>query len=124
MPAKWNKCLIDEDPTVLEVYPDGTVRPGLRFLYSDEDIDMIRQGYKCSECGEPQESAFPEKCFLCGFAMRELQSEHFAQRYGGDRETGGQINWDEEEERLDRQRWERQVASGAKSKGIWVPGDA
>jgi hypothetical protein len=119
---KWNKCLVDEDPNVYEVLPDGTVRRGLRFLYGEEDLDMIRQGYKCSECGELQESAFPDACLLCGFAMKERQSEHFAERFAGDRETGGMIDWDAEEELLERQRFERNQKLGLTSSGIWVPG--
>ena len=119
--ANWNRCLIDEDPNVYEVLPDGTVRRGLRFLYSDDDLQMIREGYKCSECGEVQEHAFPEKCLLCEFPMRERQSEHFAERFAGERETGGLIDWDAEEELLERQRYERNKALGLTSR-IWVPG--
>lgn len=120
MRRKWNKCLIDEDPGFIEVHADGTVRRGLRFLYADEDIEMIRQGYKCLECGEPLPDAFPDNCFLCGFPVREHQSERFAQMFAGWRPTGSSIDWDEEEERLERQRHERLVRDGLKTKGVWI----
>ena len=118
--AKWNRCLIDEDPNAYEVMPDGSVRRGLRFLYSDQDIEMIRQGYKCSECGEVQEHAFPDACLLCEFPMKEQQAQNFAERFAGHRDTGGLIDWDAEEEHLERQRHERNRSLGLTNR-IWVP---
>ena len=124
MRRKWNKCLIDEDPGFVEVSGDGTVRRGLRFLYGDEDIEMIRQGYKCIDCGEvmrSQDGAFPPACFLCGFPMREKQAGMFGEMFAGWRATGSSIDWDAEEERLVKQRWERERAEGIRTKGVWLP---
>lgn len=127
MRRKWNPCLIDEDPSTLEVLPDGSARHGLRVVYGDDDIEMIRQGYKCIECGEvmrDEDGAFPDQCFLCGFGMREFQARRFAEAFKGWRHTGTSIDVDEELARLERQRFERERAEGLRAKGIWVPGSS
>jgi hypothetical protein len=119
--AKWNKPVYDEDPECIEVLPNGTVRRGLRGTYCDEDVDMFRVGHKCIQCDEPQPTAFPEKCLLCEFPMRELQAEAFAERFAGWRPMGSSIDWDEEQERLERQRHARLQAERASRSRIWVP---
>jgi hypothetical protein len=123
---QWNPCLIDEDPDTYELLEDGTKRRGIRMTLCDDDIEMIRQGYKCIDCGEvmrPQDEPFPAECFLCGFRMREFQSARFAEIFQGWRHTGSTIDWDEEQGRLEHDRFERERAEGLRAKGIWVPGD-
>lgn len=121
MRAKWNKPVYDEDPECVEIGVDGVVRRGLRGTYCDEDVDMFRVGHKCIQCDEPQPSAFPEACLLCGFPMRERQAEAFAERFAGWRPMGSQIDWDQEQERLERQRHARIVSERASRSRIWVP---
>lgn len=121
MRRKWNQPFYDEDPNCIEVFPDGTVRRGIRATYCDEDVEMFQQGYKCVNCEEVLDSAFPESCFLCGFPVKEKQIEVFGQVFDGWRPMGSQIDWDEEQDRLERQRDERLRAEGAKARGIWVP---
>ena len=121
MRAKWNRPVYDEDPECIEVLPEGTARRGLRGTYCDEDVEMFRTGHKCLQCDEPQPHAFPDNCLLCGFRMRELQADGFAERFAGWRPMGSSINWDEEQERLERQRHERLALERGRKSGIWVP---
>jgi hypothetical protein len=120
--AKWNEPLVEVDPNFVEMTPDGP-REGLRVAFCAEDIEMFRQGYKCIECWEPLESAFPETCPMewCGFPIRAEQSATFAERFSGSRAVESQINADEELERLARQKDERDRREGLKAKGIVIP---
>lgn len=87
----------------------------------DGCIDQIRTGYRCIACNLRSETCFPERCEWCGYGMRDYQAEDFAQRYAGHRDTGSQIDWDEEYARLDRQRHEREIAEGLRSRGVLLP---
>lgn len=120
MRAKWNRPVYDEDPDCIEVAADGP-RRGLRGTYCDEDIDMFRAGHKCIQCDEPQPHAFPEACLLCGFNMKDLQSEAFAERFNGWRPMGSAINWDEHADLLEREAFERRRRESISKSGIWVP---
>lgn len=102
---------------------NGQLREGARVTVCDDDVEMFRQGYKCINCLEVDliESAFPKQCPLCGFPMRDRQMEWFEERFAGWRPMGSQIDWDEEADRLERQRFERERRQGLRSQGIWVP---
>ena len=119
--AKWNPPLaVEPDTTYIELTPEGP-REGIRFTLCADDIEMIRQGYKCVDCGEPLASAFPAECPLCGFPIKDAQSEAFTELFAGDKNVGSRINADEELDRLDRQRRERELREGLRSKGIVIP---
>jgi DNA-directed RNA polymerase subunit RPC12/RpoP len=120
LPTRWNVPVVEADPYHYEVTPEGP-REGIRAAFCDEDIEMFRTGYKCIECWEPLDSAYPDKCFLCEFPVKALQADTFAERFAGHRELGSRINADEELERLARQRDERERREGLKSKGIVIP---
>ena len=120
MRAKWNRPVYDEDPDCIELFSDGP-RRGLRGTYCDEDVDMFRVGHKCIQCDEPQPHAFPAACLLCGFNMKDLQADAFAERFQGWRPMGSSIDWDEEQERLERQRHERLARENASKSRIWIP---
>lgn len=121
MRAKWNEPVIDVDVGFIEMTEDGP-REGIRAAFCADDIEMFRQGYKCIDCWEPLETAFPEKCPMewCGFPIREHQAEVFAERFAGSRAVGSRINEDDELEHLARQRFEREKTKRANSR-IWVP---
>lgn len=89
--------------------------------FCDDDIEMFRQGYKCIDCLEPLDSAFPLECPVCEFPCNEFQAQVFAERFAGHRDLGSKINPDEELERLARQRDERERREGLKAKGIVLP---
>ena len=115
------RCPIEEvDPEYVEVV-NGVLRPGMRVILCDTCIDQIRVGYRCLGCHLRVETAFPEACPWCGYGMREHQADDFAERFGGERDTRSQIDWDGEYERLARQRHEREVAQGLRSRGLLLP---
>lgn len=60
-------------------------RPTLdyKIRFSEEDTERIRLGYVCIQCWEPHETPMPEKCALCGYAIRERQSAEFSQKFEG-----------------------------------------
>src|SRR5207253_9053621 len=117
---KWNVPFVEADPQYVEHTPEG-MREGVRAAFCDEDIEMFRQGYKCIDCWELLDAAFPDECFVCGFEVEKYHADLFAQRFGGLRALGSRINEDEELERMARQRDERERREGLKTKGIWVP---
>lgn len=116
----WNVPLVEADPNYVEITPDGP-REGVRMAFCDDDIEMFRQGYKCIDCLELFDSAFPESCFVCGFPVRSEQAAVFAERFAGTRAIGSRVNEDDELERLASQRRERELREGARSKGIIIP---
>ena len=75
--------LVSEDVSVQEIHPDGRRTTGVKYILCDEDVEAIRQGYRCVNCQENFDNAFPETCFVCGFPCRERQSETFARIYAG-----------------------------------------
>lgn len=130
MPANYDfQIVYEDDPEVLERFPDGSVRQGLKVTFTgpdaDEAVGMLRHGYMCANCLEwPLESAFPDGCPVCGYPMRAHQSQWFAQTFFGDRQLGPSFDWDEETDRLERQRHDREAREGLRARGVWVPGDA
>lgn len=117
---EWHEPLVEVDPNFIEMTPDGP-RGGIRMAFHDDDIEMFRQGYKCLDCLELLPESFPESCFVCGFPVKEEQAEVFAERFAGSRAIGSRINEDDELERLARQRHERELLEGLRSKGIVIP---
>ncbi len=118
---EWHVPVVETDPNFVEITPDGP-REGIRMAFCDDDIEMFRQGYKCIDCLELLDQAFPESCFVCGFPVKEEQAEVFSERFAGSRAVGSRINEDDELERMARQRFERTKAEKSNSR-IWVPGD-
>lgn len=66
-----------------------------------EDVERMRLGYVCVQCWEPHEEAFPEKCSLCGFGMREKQPDWFKFNYEGPKHVGPTTSIDYELDHLD-----------------------
>ncbi len=119
---KWNRVLVDVDPGYLEVLGPGRVVQGVKFALCDDDIEAIRQGYKCINCLENLESVFPKNCPVCEFPMKEEQTQRFGMIYRGHipgARTGPDMDKiaDQLEERAER----RAFARKAKESGIVVP---
>lgn len=123
MTPRWNPIVVQEDAGVTLVFDGGRMMPGLNIAAQDEDVDQVRLGYRCINCWEPLEEAFPKNCFLCGFPIREHQPEHFARAYKGydpTIRTGADLERvaDEMAERAERRAW----AKRARESGIVLGG--
>jgi hypothetical protein len=60
-------------------------------------------GYMCAACLEPFVEAYPEKCPLCGFAVRAQQRKQLEENFlGVDPTRVGSFPLDREMEHLDR----------------------
>lgn len=56
--------------------------------FAPEIFAAIKQGMMCLRCMEPQASAFPVTCDLCGYAMKERQIMDVAMEFVGDKHLG------------------------------------
>lgn len=106
--------------------------PGLNIAMCHDDVEATRQGIKCINCQENLDregaegpcgicpgTAWPKRCFLCGYPVAELQAEQFARVYKGydpTLRTGADLERvaDEMAERAERRRF----AARAKESGI------
>lgn len=95
---------IEEDPSFVEVEPDGRIFGGTRMTLDAETTERMREGRICAKCLDPQEEAFPVNCRTCGFWMRGKQREWFEQHYRGIQIVGSRLNYGQELERLKEDR--------------------
>lgn len=70
-------------------WPDGRLFIEPLIELPNEQIEEIRQGYRCINCLAAQQEAFPEFCIekpygVCSFPIRERQMERFHQMFVGD----------------------------------------
>jgi hypothetical protein len=105
-----------EDTSVVHQYADGTARFGLKVLLDAEALDLARNGYLCfTGCGEHWENS----------DIPENTPENFDRLFLGEHDTGSRLDLSEggaEEARLEQQGWERRIADGLISKGIYIHG--
>lgn len=91
-------------------------------VYTEYDIGRIRAGYCCIECGEAHEEAFPEKCSICSFPMRDEQTRQFGLQFDGPTTIGPSKSIEElraeDEEAKERARRQREKPTSR----IWLPG--
>ena len=86
---------IEDDPDHRIITSDGQVFRDLIRTYSAEDNERIRLGYCCLHCGESQVdhgAPFPEKCWVCGFPMREQQAQRYEKEFVGGKQVGPQTS--------------------------------
>jgi hypothetical protein len=76
------RALPDDDSVWVDP-ATGAVRDGAVKVYDAEGIELLRTGRQCLVCDEPQPDPFPEKCDLCGYAMRAQQPGDFEREYEG-----------------------------------------
>lgn len=90
-------------------FPDGREMVDADIVMPGDQIEQMRQGYRCIRCLEPQSEAFPPLCestlpngqHWCNYPIREKQPLEFAQRFGGEEHVGSRINLADEQTRLD-----------------------
>ena len=117
--AKYH--MVANQDGVIYQWPDGTLRSGSVFTMDPETIDRIREGRRCIQCGEDQEAmSFPEACSLCGFPMKDKQSEQFERDFLGESKVGTAIKT----LHLDVQARKREEEGGYWSAdGLFIPTD-
>lgn len=115
---RWNPVVVEEEPTEA-TFVNGRWMQGVNWTLCEEDHARLREGRKCVQCMEPQETPFPERCSLCGFPMRDSQRFEYEYTYQGEKHIGPSFSVSEELERLDEQRERREWAE---KHGVWVPG--
>lgn len=95
MNERWKRPVIPiaiehETKRVERISKGGVLTSELRaeveLVLKDEDIKRIATGYVCIHCQEPFERPFPERCPVCNFPVRDLQSARFARDYKGTEE--------------------------------------
>lgn len=92
---------------------------GLNVAMSDDDVEATRAGYKCINCWENLEEAFPKSCFVCGFPCRDRQAEQFAKVYKGyDPTARTGADWEAEADRIEEQQERRAFEKRAAKSGI------
>lgn len=122
MARAWEKIVVEEDQGVVEVHSDGRMMPGLNVAMSDDDVEATRLGYKCINCWENFDSAFPKVCPVCSFPCAERQTEHFARVYKGhDPTLRTGAEWEKEADRLQDRQERRAFEKRASESGITVP---
>jgi hypothetical protein len=84
--------------------PDGRILGETQIVWSEDEIERFRAGYKCVNCLEPQEQSWPENCPLCGYPMRTEQASFFARQFAGEVLLGRQTSLADELEGLEERR--------------------
>jgi hypothetical protein len=91
---------IEPHPYEVVQMPDGRLLRGVDIIMTLEKVERIRLGRECLNCFEPQEVAFPERCSLCGFPMKEEQLRIFEQEFAGETHVGSRHSLADERARL------------------------
>jgi hypothetical protein len=107
---------VKNDPNEIVIQGER-VTGGVNKTLTAEAIEQVRTGFRCLMCEEPQvNGAFPAKCGLCGFPMKEKQADMFKKLFKGEEWVGSTINWTDELDRLDdeleRDNWQESPTSG------------
>lgn len=64
--------------------PEGRrLMSGLNIAATSEDVEQVRQGYRCLNCWEPLEEGWPRACPLCTYPIGKQQAQDFARVYKG-----------------------------------------
>ena len=101
-------------------YINGRYMHGISWGLPADEVERIRQGYKCIACMEPFETAFPERCNFCGYAVAADQVRRFGVEYAGEKRYGPTPLSEVDEMFGD----ERERESWKPRSGIWVPPNA
>lgn len=113
----------DVDSEIIASFGDGRDFRDVEITYPPDVIHAMRAGYICMECQEPQATAFPMKCSLCGFEMKERQILKLAMEFEGERHVGPEKPLREhlmelEESRLKREFDAKIGGGGSRMKGL------
>lgn len=122
--ANWNPVHVEDQPGEALLI-NGRLMQGVNWTLGDEDHEKLRQGWKCIQCMEDWTGtglgAFPDECPVCSFPVKEYQTHEYGYQFQGEKHLGGLVDADEELARLERQRHERELREGLRSRGIVIP---
>jgi hypothetical protein len=108
---RWREPLpvIEANPHPLELVqmPDGRVLRGAEIILARDGIERIRLGLACGRCFEPFEASWPERCPVCGYAVRREQADWFAREFAGEIRIGPRTSLEDEAAGI-RERAERE----------------
>lgn len=107
MALEWDRMIVEEDLGVIEVHDEGRPMHGLNVATTKRGVEKIRLGYKCINCMEPFESAWPKKCPLCGYPVADKQAEEFARVYKEYDKSRFETDWDAELDRIEERKARR-----------------
>ena len=128
MNDRWRKPV---EIVAIESDPSGVVRYGQdERLMRNYDVTVTKDsyermyfGYMCAQCYEPFATAWPDTCYVCGFAVKEGQMAWLNRVDGGAKWIGPTESYDDELERLEEEN-QRRIRAKRDKPSIWVPGNA
>ncbi len=121
MPAEWERIVAEDDPGHMIVI-GGRAFQGMKLSVGDKTYHQIKAGFQCIQCLEPLDTAYPDKCPVCGFPMKEHQAEMFAKVYAGFQpglRTGP--DWEAKADELEDRAERRAFARRMERQGVSVP---
>jgi len=92
-PTAWEQHVLDIEPTTrTRILPDGRHMAESRVTISRQWMQEMFQGYLCAACMEDVThlGAFPKRCPLCGFPIKEQQLRQLHLDFVGERPVGPQ----------------------------------
>lgn len=101
-----------EDPRHAE-FLGGRWMAEVDWALTEDEVEQVRQGYRCISCMERLDPSFPEHCPVCFFPVAELQIQEFTRKYRGVEVFGPTPDSVFDDER-ERERWK-------KRNGVLVP---
>jgi hypothetical protein len=98
-------------------FPDGRSFQDVDVIVNEEYRRQMQAGYRCLRCHEPQDEAFPKRCDVCFYPMRERQIMDCALEFDTDGRHVGPAKpiseyLDEVEMRAEKRRFEQKIAEG------------
>jgi DNA-directed RNA polymerase subunit RPC12/RpoP len=106
------ECEIVDIPQIAQL-SDGRWVKDAAIVVPPHVVEEITAGYRCLVCHDVVEEAFPEKCPVCGFPMKERQLEQLEKTNLGEMQVGPTP--------LDTLDEEREQEGWKKSNGILIP---
>jgi len=107
----WDPVLVEPDGEHVLVSEDGTLRDHHNLIMTERMAGEIRDGYRCIQCLEGFEEAWPKQCPVCKFAVSDKQARRFGMEFIGNIRTCPSTSIEDElqiaEEMLARERYKQ-----------------
>ena len=105
------------------VWTDGVtdrVQYDLHKNYTPGGMRLLREGRQCLRCDEPLDPAFPVKCPLCGYSVKDRQVMDIAMEFEGEKHLGPSRPiteyMEEQDARVEKRKFIRRVLEGGQGK--------